>query len=113
MIKAEKKIKIGGKNRLLKMGTNATAMFCDMYEIPLSEFQTYMSNQTMSHYRDLIYCAVADGARKEGKEVNFDRYEVGDWLDEEGIMEKVMEFFNSIQAPQQNQQSGGEGNKKK
>ena len=118
MIKAEKEINIGGKKRLLKLGTNSTAIFCDMYNIPLAEFDTYLQNPTMAHYRDLVYSCLKDGARKKGEEFTASPETVGDWLDEDGKMEAVMEFLGSIKAPQNAKEtpkkgSSGGGSKKK
>jgi hypothetical protein len=80
--RGETSVEMGGKARVLKFGTNATALFCQLHNIGLGDFASYFSPERMTpaHYRDLIYCALASGARKTG--VDFTNEDVGDWLDE-------------------------------
>jgi len=113
MIKAEKQIQIGGKKRLMKMGTNSTAIFCEMHNIPLADFQSHFENMGMLQFRDLVYACLKDGARKEGKDFNVSPDDVGDWLDEDGVTEAVMDFMNSINAPSEAKGSQKSGSKKK
>jgi hypothetical protein len=95
--KGEGIVLIGGKDRMVKFGTNATALFCQMHQIGLGRFGEMFTpeNITPAVYRDLIYCALVSGARKSGETVDFDPETVGDWIDEmseEGLM-KIFEVF--------------------
>jgi|SRR5690554_1351472 len=82
--KGEVTLKIGGKKRLLKFGTNQTAILCEMYDVPLEEMDQAFSPARMSvaQTRDLIYSAIAAGCLTKGKEIDFTQYQVGDWVDD-------------------------------
>lgn len=105
-IKAEGSIKLGGVERRVKLGTNATAEFCRMHKIGLSEFAERFATMQLGDIRDLLYCALWSGA---GGSVDFTPFEVGDWLDDEGAFEQAISFFNSIESVD----SDSKGSKKK
>jgi hypothetical protein len=106
-IKGESEVEIGGRLRVLKFGTNATALFCQLHGIGLGGFATVFSaeNITPATYRDLIYCALVSGARKSGSPVDFDKEDVGDWIDEltEEQLTAIFDVFGASSA------KGGEG----
>lgn len=106
-IKGESQIEIGGKVRSLKFGTNATALFCELHKIGLGGFATLFSaeNLTPAHYRDLIYCALVSGARKNKEAVDFSPEDVGDWIDDltEAQLASIFDVFGASSA------QGGEG----
>lgn len=108
-IKGEASVDIGGKVRMLKFGTNATAMFCQIHKIGLGGFATLFSAENLSpaHYRDLIYCALCSGARKTG--VDFSTEDVGDWIDDlsEEQLASIFDVFGQSSA-----QGGAEGKPK-
>jgi hypothetical protein len=81
-LRGETQVEMGGKARVLKFGTNATALFCSMHKVGLGGFATLFTadNLTPAHYRDLIFCALVSGQR--GKEIDFTTEDVGDWIDE-------------------------------
>ena len=82
--RGETSVEMGGKARVLKFGTNATALFCQLHSIGLGDFASYFSPERMTpaHYRDLIYCALASGARKNKEALDFSPEDVGDWIDD-------------------------------
>jgi len=82
--RGEISIKIGGKKRLLKFGTNQTAILSDLYDAPLQQMDEVFSPAKMSigQTRDMIYSALAAGCYSSKKEIDFDQYDVGDWIDE-------------------------------
>ena len=99
-IRGEGAVKIGGKDRVVKFGTNATALFCQMHKIGLGQFGTLFAPENLSpvHYRDLIYCALVSGSRKMNEQVDFTPETVGDWIDElseEELMAIFDVFFSS------------------
>lgn len=106
-IKGESQIEIGGKVRSLKFGTNATALFCELHKIGLGQFASVFSadNLTPAHYRDLIYCALVSGARKNKEAVDFTTEDVGDWIDDlrEEQLTAIFDVFGASSA------QGGEG----
>lgn len=83
-LQGEVRINIGGKSRLFKFGTNATAVFCQTRNIRLNEVQNALSPQNMDieSVRDFIYSGLVAGCYTEKINVEFDRYEVGDWIDD-------------------------------
>jgi hypothetical protein len=97
-IKAEGSIYIGGAQRRLKLGTNATSEYCRMNGVSLSEFGDRFARLEIGDLRDLTYCALWAGANGS---VEFTPFDVGDWMDEVGVFESVIAFFNSIEVPKQ------------
>jgi hypothetical protein len=93
-IKAEGSIHIGGAERRLKLGTNATSEYCRMNDVSLSEFGDRFQRLQPGDIRDLTYCALWAGA---GGSVDFTPFDVGNWMDEDGVSESVIAFFNSIE----------------
>ena len=74
-------VEMGGKARVLKFGTNATALFCQMHKCGLGDFATMFSPSKISpaYYRDLIYCALVSGTKEA---IDFTPQDVGDWIDD-------------------------------
>ncbi len=83
-MKQELTLKIGGKRRLLKFGTNQTAIYCDKYDLSLVGYTESLSNDKVKpgNLRDLIWSALVAGAQYKGQEVDFDEFKVGDWIDD-------------------------------
>lgn len=100
-IKQEKHIDIGGKKRLIKFGTNATAEYCDKRNVGLSEyFNLTFDKIKPGELRDIIWSGLVAGARSEGKDVDFDEFNVGDWIDEmdQGELDVI---FDLVKGPQE------------
>jgi len=94
ILRGEIEVSIGGKPRLVKFGTNQLAIFTQMHKVDLSE-----ADFGMHHLRDLIYSALVAGAKKQKQEVDFDEWEVGEWIDElpdEELQKIVDSFTNSL-----------------
>lgn len=82
-------INIGGKKRPFKFGTNATALYCNMKDCSIGEFQKQISHEKLKNMdikgdevRDLLWAGLVAGCKSEKTEVEFDEYDVGDWIDE-------------------------------
>lgn len=73
-----------------------------------ASFQQGIENVSIEVMVDLVYYGLTAGHRKAGVNVDFDKYDVADWIGEDqGILTEVMEAFtNSFER-------GGEGNAKK
>jgi len=94
ILRGEVEVSIGGKPRLLKFGTNQLAIFTQMHKVDLSE-----ADFGMHHLRDLIYSALVAGAKKKKEAVEFDEWEVGEWIDDlpdEDLQKIVDSFTNSL-----------------
>jgi len=92
-------IKIGGKLRPIKFGTNSTALLCELRGITLKDMGVMFSEDriknneiTGGEIRDMIYSGLVSAARSKGIEVDFDQYMVGDWIDEMDANELVKAF---------------------
>ena len=78
-------ISIGGKIRPIKFGTNQSAKYCEIRSLSLAQMQKELSNIENSdggNIRDLIYSALWAGCKTDKIEIDFDRYDLGDWIDE-------------------------------
>lgn len=84
---------IGGEKRLFKFGTNATAVYCSTRNVKLSEVEKELDLMSMDieKVRDFIYAGLVAGCYRQGKEITFNKYNVGDWIDEmeQGELEKA------------------------
>lgn len=81
---------LGGKVRGIKFGINAWAIFCDLQKCKLSEVGDRM--QAASGFRDLVYSGLAANCRSKKIDLDFDQYDVGDWMDDlkESDIEEIM-----------------------
>jgi len=80
-----KEISIGGKLRPTKFGTNQTAKYCDIRNVSLMESQNELKDIKSGNgttMRDLIYSALWAGCKTEKIDIDFDEYNVGDWMDD-------------------------------
>jgi len=71
---------MNGKVIALKFGTNAFCELCDMYGVEFYEMDKALKKPTGT--RDLIFCAARMAALSSGKKVTFNKYQIGDWLDD-------------------------------
>lgn len=104
-VKKEKRFKVGGKQRLIKFGTNATSIFCDIRNLSLVEAQAITAGAIKpGEMRDVIYSALAAGEIKANPDVNdigqidFTKWDVGDWIDEmpDETLQKIHNFMNEV-----------------
>jgi len=98
-IRGTAEINIGGKKRPIKYGTNSTAILCEIRGITLKDMGDMFSEQrikdneiTGGEVRDLIYAGLASGSYSKGEEPEFNRYQVGDWIDEMDADELIKAF---------------------
>ena len=92
-------IKIGGKLRPIKFGTNSTALLCEIRGITLNDMGLMLSEDRINNneitggeIRDMIYAGLVSAARSKKIEIDFDNYTVGDWIDEIDPNELVKAF---------------------
>ena len=63
---------------------------------------TWQPPLTAGQIRALAFAGLADGARKRGETVDFDKYDVGDWLDEDReAIQKIFQAFNAHQTEEE------------
>lgn len=108
VIRGEIRAVIGGAERTLKFGTNATAHFCELYGVGLGQIGAMFAPESLTpaHFRDLIWCALVSGARVSGQPFTHSREEVGDWLDEL-TPDELAGVFSVIQASAPQGEAGG------
>jgi hypothetical protein len=76
-------IKIGGMDRPVKFGTNQTAIYCDLRGKTLAEYQHELTDlSNVGVIRDLIYSALFAGCKADKIDIDFDNFDVGEWIDE-------------------------------
>ena len=83
-LRGEYTLQVADREVLLKFGTNSTAVFCEKHDISLQEFQNRFSADQLQirDIRDFIWAAAVAGAHATDREIDFDRWDVGDWIDE-------------------------------
>lgn len=93
---------IGGKLRPFKFGTNATAIFCREMNITLGEFNSVFSPEKMAKQEikgdeivTLIFAGLCAGCYSVNQPVDFNKWNVGDWIDELKP-EQLAAIFESI-----------------
>jgi len=98
-IRGTAEIFIGGKKRPIKYGTNSTAILCEIRGITLKDMTNMFSEQkikdneiTGGEVRDLVFAGLTSGAYSKGEEPDFNRYQVGDWIDEMDADELIKAF---------------------
>lgn len=98
LFRAEVEVPIGGKTRLFKFGINQLAIFSEKHSLNLSEVE-----MGMSQIRDLFWSALVAGARKRKEEVDFDEWDVGEWIDEmeQSDFDKVVNAMNQSMPEQE------------
>lgn len=108
-LRGEYDLKIGRKKYLLKFGTNSTAIFCEEKEIGFQDFQDRMSNMSIMDLRDFIWAAAVAGCHTKQKEVDFDRMDVGDWIDDmaDDELEQILNVIEISQDPGETKNSNG------
>tara|TARA_B100001057_G_C22216973_1_gene706773 strand:- start:188 stop:514 length:327 start_codon:yes stop_codon:yes gene_type:complete len=91
LFRAEVEIAIGGKKRLFKFGINQLALYTEKHKISLSE-----AEMSVAQIRDLFWSALVCGAKKKKQEVDFDEWDVGEWIDDmdQADFETVIEAMN-------------------
>jgi hypothetical protein len=96
VIRATVTAQMGGAKRLIKFGTNATDLFCNLYGIGLSEIAEILKTPRPGHYRDLIWSGLVAGVGGEDK-ADFSRFDVGDWIDEmpQDEFERIWSAFDA------------------
>jgi hypothetical protein len=92
IFRGEIEVAIGGRNRLIKFGTNQLAIYTAKHKIDPSDVAF-----GMDQFRDLIWSGLVAGAKKKKQEVDFDEWDVGDWIDElsEEKLTEILEVFNN------------------
>jgi len=84
---------LGGKKRSLRFNMNFWAEFTDQLGVGLEQIgEVFEGGISISAIRALIYSALITHDREQGKEIDYNIYTVGSWLDEMDAseLEKIM-----------------------
>ena len=78
---------IGGKTRRATFGQNAWYLFTKMNSITPDKIRSFMADQLTNPtaFRDIIYCGFKASDMAQSKEVDYNEFVVGEWLDEAEI----------------------------
>jgi len=90
-------VNIGGKERSLKFGTNQTARYCEVNKCTLDEYLTDMNftNMRGDEIRDLIYSGLWAYDITNDAKIDYNRFSVGDWIDE-ADQKEINSIFQSL-----------------
>lgn len=102
-MKAYGRIDIGGKERPIKLGHNAFKIICDELGIKVSEIEKAWEQE---EYILIVYAVLFSGAKADKIPIDFDKWDVGNWLDELST-DQLKGLFETIAGLM-----GGEGEKK-
>ena len=94
------KMDIGGALRPVGWGMNTWILYCELRGCTITDMGEQLQRigtggGSGSEIRDLIWAALKSGARKEKQDVEFDNWDVGDWLDDIST-EALTEFLTSM-----------------
>ena len=86
-------LEIGGKKRTLHFSMNFWANFTDMLNISLAEIGDVFSNGiSIKGLRTLIYSGLLAYDQENKKEIDYDEFDIGNWLEdiEAAEIEKIV-----------------------
>lgn len=90
--------KIGGKDRVMHFNMNFWAEFCDVLGVKLEQLgEVFDGGVSLSAIRALVFSGLVTFDRENNKEIDYNIYTVGSWLDEmdgselNGIVDAMMQ----------------------
>ena len=76
-------IKLGGKNRTMHFSMNFWANFTDILGIDINQLGEIFTNGfSLSKIRALVYSGLLAYDQEQGKEIDYNEFTVGSWLDD-------------------------------
>ncbi len=90
-------VNIGNELRSLKFGTNSTARYCEVRGCTLNDYIEDMNLTDMrgDEVRDLIYSGLWAFDITSGKQIDYTRYDVGNWIDD-SEQKEINKIFTSL-----------------
>jgi hypothetical protein len=96
-------IELGGKQLPIKMGINTTALYLEFKEVDMPQYYkdllSLIEVGNMVVLRDILYCSIREGCRREKQEFTEDNIWVGEQMDnmDEGQLKKfLLEVYQSL-----------------
>jgi len=81
-------IKFRGADKVLKFNINARYMFCQMHGITEETFSDFFMNEhNVTRFRDLIFCAALSADSQAERNVDYNVYDIGEWMEIAGTDE--------------------------
>lgn len=81
-------IKFKGEKKTLKFNINARFLFCQMHGIGEESFADFwLDTKNVTRVRDLIFCAMLSADSQAEREINYNVYDVGEWMQDAGTEE--------------------------
>jgi hypothetical protein len=90
-------IELGGKHRPINFGISALGMYCREKGIPLTRMEGAFQDMDLQDLTNLIYFALLAGHRRARVQVDFEKDDVLDWLDDTESFTRAMEAWNASQ----------------
>jgi len=107
-------IEIGGKKRPFKMGMNASYLICEELKIPLEKLGDALSNANIGkNVTVVLWAGLYAGCKTDKIPVDFDRWDVGDWVDEFSKAGSVNQLMASLSEINENSFPKEKASKKK
>ena len=89
-------IKLGGQNRVMHFSMNFWANFTELLDVSLDEIATiFEKGVSIKMIRSLIYSALLANDQENGKEIDYNEFTVGMWL-EDFEAEKLDEIVKAM-----------------
>ncbi|MBK7215138.1 MAG: hypothetical protein IPH88_17980 [Bacteroidales bacterium] len=102
-------IKFRGEKKTLKFNINARYLFCQMHTLTEDQVTEFFANpNNITAVRDMIFCAALSADSQAERKIEYNVYDIGEWMEEAGA-EEVLRVINA--ATQANAQATGKESK--
>jgi len=75
---------LGGQNRDFHFGIGFLGMFLDKNNIKVGDVLDFMKDNPFKAIPELMYCSLLFNYQRNGLTVDFDSWDVAEWIDEAG-----------------------------
>jgi hypothetical protein len=89
---------LGGQNRDFHFGIGFLGMFLEKNNIKISEVMDFIKDNPFKAVPELMYCSLLFNYQRSGLQVDFDSWDVAEWIDEAGGINgpEVEQFSNAF-----------------
>lgn len=86
---------VGGKIRGFKFGTNSSAILCELENCGLPELKDIINKSAWAQQNMILAAAIAN-CRSKKIDIDFDKIDVGDWMDELTARGELQDLFDCM-----------------
>jgi len=89
---------LGGQNRDFHFGIGFIGMFLEKNNIKISDVMEFLQSNPFKAVPELMYCSILFNYQRNGLTVDFDAWDVAEWIDEAGGINgaEVEQFSNAF-----------------